>query len=155
MTWWTTRVKQKTADPPLWKHTHIKALSTSPKEQLLPSAETQKLPHLSQVLTKNFNIRHGMLFPLLPCANLPHFREHIIVSRGSATAESEGKQHFKACSVSSLHVPLSAVNNHVGLTVLYNHSHQSMGKKPECFSELDVAKLSPFVFLPSLKAYLG
>lgn len=96
-----------------------------------------------------------MLFPLLPCANLPHFREHIIVSRGSATAESEGKQHFKACSVSSLHVPLSAVNNHVGLTVLYNHSHQSMGKKPECFSELDVAKLSPFVFLPSLKAYLG
>lgn len=75
--------KTESADAPLWKYNHIKAFSTSPKEQLLPSAVGQNDAETSTSTTgshRNFNIRHSMLFPLLPCANLPHFREHIMVS---------------------------------------------------------------------------
>lgn len=110
-----------TADPPLWKHKpHQRRLPVPQKSHsfaprrgkpisltstsIAGSRKTTTTPH-----KKIFNIRHGS--PLPTCANSPHFREHIMVSWGSTTAESERDSVSERVVFSSLHVPLLAVNN--------------------------------------------
>ncbi len=77
----------------------------------------QKLQH---------SARHAF-FPPPPLCEFTPFQRARNGLLGQHYSRVGGKQHFGACSVSSLHVLLSAVKNRVGLncTVLSNHSHQS------------------------------
>lgn len=90
--------KTETADPPRWKNNHIKAFSTSPKGMLIPSAVGQNKPETftgshrnkkKKTKTWTFGAAHGCPPPL---CEFTAFREHIMVSWGSATAESEGNR---------------------------------------------------------------
>lgn len=87
----TTRLKQKQHIHHLENNNHIKAPHPLKKSSFPPSVGQNDL-ETTTGSHKNFIIWHGTLLPLLPCANSPHFREHIMVSWGSTTAESEGNR---------------------------------------------------------------
>lgn len=118
--------KTETADPPLWKYNHIKAFSTSPK-RATPSLRggandpKKKLPRLSLFSQKlqhsAWNAFFFFFFSPPLCEFTPFQRAHNSLL-GQLYSRVGGKQHFGACSVSSLHVLLSAVKNHVGLNYI-------------------------------------
>lgn len=155
MTWWTT----ETADPPLWKHNHIKAFSTSPQRAapcLHSEANNPGNCHIyRRFLQKTLTFGTESFLPPLLCEFTAFQRAHNGLL-GKHYNRVRGRRLFRWCGVSSLHVPLLDVNNCIGQL----QSLPSVnGKQLECSAELAVAKWSPVVFFSthdySPKAHLA
>ncbi len=117
MTWWTTWVKQR-------QQIHHFGSTTTSKPSPHPQTNSsfppqrgkrcRKLTHLSQVLAKTLTLGTAS-FSTPPLCEFTTFQRAHNGLLGQHYSSVGGRRHFRACSVSSLHVPLLAVNNRVGL----------------------------------------
>lgn len=144
--------KTETADPTLWKHNHIKAFSThAPKEQRHPCMARQMIQETTTCIRGSRKKRKILTFGMesflpLPLCEFTAFQRAHNGLLGKHYSGVGGRQLFRACSVSSLHVPLLDVNNRIGQL----QSLPSVnGKQLECIVEVAVAKCSPSVFFSS------